>query len=256
MSKSKPISTPASKGQSLSKIMCCQNETKILEIETVPYAQVVGSLMYALTSTRPYICHTVGLVSRYQSNPRKEHWQVVKRISKYLQGTKKMGLYFGLGDLNIAWFIGANFARDVDDMKSTSCYVFLFEGTTVSWFSKKQNCIAKSIMEAKYISCSTAVCNAVWIKCFIKSINFGMPNGPVNVFYDNKFAISLITSGAQSSKGKDIDISYHYIQDIMERCEIKVELIPSLEMEVDPMTKWLFLDKFRVHVAKMGLRNT
>ena len=73
MSKCNPLSTPISNGQHLSKAMCPQNETKIVEMESVPYAQVVGSLMYDMTSTRPNICHVVGLVSRYQSNPRKEH---------------------------------------------------------------------------------------------------------------------------------------------------------------------------------------
>ena len=52
--------------------------TELKEVESVPYAQAVGSLMYAMTSTRLDICHAVGLVSRYQSNPGKEHWQAVK----------------------------------------------------------------------------------------------------------------------------------------------------------------------------------
>jgi hypothetical protein len=171
----------------------------------------VGSLIYAMTSTRPDICHAVGLVSRYQSNPGKEHWQVVKRIFRYLQGTKNMGLCFRLEDLNIAGYTNAKFAGDIDDKKSSSGYIFLFGGTVVSWLSKKQNCIAKSIMESEYISCSTAVSNAVWIKCFVKSINLGMQDGPTNVFCDNKSAISLIKSGIQNSKGKHIDISYYYI---------------------------------------------
>jgi hypothetical protein len=79
--------------------------------------------------------------------------------------------------------------------------VFLFGGTVVSWSSKKQNCVAKSIMEAEYISCSTIVSNAVWIRRFIESLNLCIPNRPVNVFCDNKSAISLIKSGAHSSKG-------------------------------------------------------
>jgi hypothetical protein len=57
------------------------------------------------------------------------------------------------------------------------------------------------------------------------------------VFCDNKFVISLTKSGAHSIKGKYIDINYHYIQDIVEKCEIKVEFISSIEMVADPMTK-------------------
>jgi hypothetical protein len=74
-----------------------------------------------------------------------------------------MALCFGLEDLKIAGYSDADFAVDIDDRKSTSGYIFLFGGAAVSWLSKKQNCVAKSTMEAEYISCSTTVSNTVWI---------------------------------------------------------------------------------------------
>ena len=39
----------------------------------VPYASTVGSLMYAMLCTRPDIYYSVGMVSRYQSNPGPKH---------------------------------------------------------------------------------------------------------------------------------------------------------------------------------------
>jgi hypothetical protein len=137
-------------------------------------------------STRPNIGHAMGLVSGHQSDLGKEHWKVVKRKFRYLQGIKNMGLCFGLEDLNIVRYTNANFVGYVDDIKSTSGYVFLFEGTTISWLSNKQNCIEKSTMKAEYISCNIEASNAIWIKRFIKNLNFKMLDGPVNVFYDNK----------------------------------------------------------------------
>lgn len=38
-----------------------------------PYANAVGSIMYAMVSTRPDLAFGVGLVSRFMSNPSKEH---------------------------------------------------------------------------------------------------------------------------------------------------------------------------------------
>jgi hypothetical protein len=108
-------------------------------------------------------------------------------------------------------------------------------------------------MEAEYIACNTTVSNAVWIKRFVDSLKLDMQNRPVNVFY-NKSTISLIKSGANSSKGKHIDVNYHYIQDIVEMGEIKVHLVPSAEMMANPMTKGLTLNQFRVHVTGMRLR--
>jgi hypothetical protein len=212
----RPVSTPVSKGTILNKSMCPTNKTKLEEMIAVLYAQAVGSLMYTMTSTRLDICYAVGLVSRYQSNPGKAHWQAVKRIFRYLHMTKSMKLCFGLNELEIKGFIDADFAGDTDDRKSTSGYVFLFGGTAVSWLSKKQGCVAKYTIEAEYIACSTAVSNAVWIKRFVDSLKLDMQDRPVNVFCDNKSSISLIKSGANSSKSKHIDVNNHYIQDIVE----------------------------------------
>ena len=49
------------------------------------YASVVGSLIYAMLCIRPDICFAMGMVSRYQSDPSKEYWIVVKHILKYLR---------------------------------------------------------------------------------------------------------------------------------------------------------------------------
>uniref|UniRef100_A0A2N9EJV5 PGG domain-containing protein n=1 Tax=Fagus sylvatica TaxID=28930 RepID=A0A2N9EJV5_FAGSY len=43
-------------------------------------ASAIGSLMYAMVCTRPDIAHAVGVVSRYMSNPGKQHWEAVKWI--------------------------------------------------------------------------------------------------------------------------------------------------------------------------------
>ena len=54
-------------------------------MQSVPYASVVGSLMYAILCTRLNICFKVGKVSRYQFNLGPEHWTTVKHILKYLR---------------------------------------------------------------------------------------------------------------------------------------------------------------------------
>ncbi|GKB35118.1 hypothetical protein Tco_0880060 [Tanacetum coccineum] len=60
-------------------------------MEKVPYANVVGSLMYAMICTRPDISHVVGMVSRFMHNPGKGHWQAVKWILRYIHNTVDVG---------------------------------------------------------------------------------------------------------------------------------------------------------------------
>ena len=57
------------------------------------YRPMIGNLLY-LTSTQPDIMHAVGIVGRFQANPKESHLQVVKIIFKYLQGTPDFGLWY------------------------------------------------------------------------------------------------------------------------------------------------------------------
>ena len=78
---------------------------KTLEEETkmskVPYASVVGSLMYVMVCTRLDIAHALGVVSKYMSHPRIEHLNVVKWILKYLRGPSSKCLHFGGSTTNL-----------------------------------------------------------------------------------------------------------------------------------------------------------
>ena len=51
-----------------------KTQEEIEMMRQVLYASIVGSLIYAILCTRPNICYSVGMVSRYQSNPRPKHW--------------------------------------------------------------------------------------------------------------------------------------------------------------------------------------
>ena len=89
--------------------MTPSNETKRMEISQVLYASVVGSLMFAMT--RPDIVQVVGTVSRYMTNPSGEHWNVVKKILRYIRGTSDAGLYYGRSDFTVRGYVDSNFSR-------------------------------------------------------------------------------------------------------------------------------------------------
>ena len=69
MRKAKPVSTPLANHFKLSSKQSLASEKEKDEIKYVPYASAVGSLMYAMVCTRPDIAYTVGVVSRFLSNP-------------------------------------------------------------------------------------------------------------------------------------------------------------------------------------------
>ena len=61
-------------------------------MKAVLYASAVGSLQYAQVCTRPDLAFITGVLGRYQSNPGIEHWTMVKKALRYVQGTKDLML--------------------------------------------------------------------------------------------------------------------------------------------------------------------
>jgi len=86
----------------------------------IPYASAISSLMDAMVCTRPDIAHAVGVVSRYMSNPGKQHWEAVKWIMRYLKGSSETCLTFTTSGLKLEGFVDADLAGDVDSRKSTT----------------------------------------------------------------------------------------------------------------------------------------
>ena len=75
----------------------------------VPYALVLGSLMYAMLCTRSDICYAIEIVNHYQSNPGLEHWNVTKHILKYLNITKNYMLVYSGKDLTPIGYTNSEF---------------------------------------------------------------------------------------------------------------------------------------------------
>ena len=88
--------------------------------------------MYAMLCTRPDICFAVRMVSRFQSNPKPEHWIAVKHILKYLQRTRDYMLVYSSDNLVPLGYTDSDFQSDQDSRKSTSGYMFSFGGGAIS----------------------------------------------------------------------------------------------------------------------------
>ncbi|KAA0063746.1 gag/pol protein [Cucumis melo var. makuwa] len=161
MQNSKKDMLPYRYGIHLSKEQCPKTPQEVEDMSNILYVSVVGSLMYALLCTRPDICYSVGIVSRYQSNPGRDHWTAVKNILKYLRRIKDYMLVYGSKDLILTGYTDSDFQTDKDARKSTSGSVFTLNGGAVVWRSIKQSCIANPTMEAEYVAACEAAKEAV-----------------------------------------------------------------------------------------------
>ena len=92
MENSKKWFLPVPRGSRMSVTQSAVTAKDRREMSIIPYASAIGSIMYAMLSTRPYVALAISLTNHFQSNPGKEHWNAVKNISKYLQKTQDMFL--------------------------------------------------------------------------------------------------------------------------------------------------------------------
>ncbi len=70
-------------------------------------------------------------------------------------------MIYGGGDLQLDSYTNSDFQLDIDDRKSTYGFVFICNGSAVSWKSSKQSTTADSTTEAEYIAASDAAKEAV-----------------------------------------------------------------------------------------------
>ncbi|EOY17400.1 Cysteine-rich RLK (RECEPTOR-like protein kinase) 8 [Theobroma cacao] len=87
MLKLKSISTPMSPSTKLDA------DERGKSVDPKLYRGMIGSLLY-LTVSRPDIQFSIRLCVRFQSQPKKSHLIVVKRIIKYLLNTQSLGLWY------------------------------------------------------------------------------------------------------------------------------------------------------------------
>jgi hypothetical protein len=126
------------------------SKEEINEMCRVPYLQALSSIMYAMVCSCLDIANAVGVLSHFGSNPGHAHWHGLKHVLHHLKGTAHLSLAYG-GPSNmpvLSGFTDANWAGDPDTCCSFSGYVFLLNGTAITWSSKKQLTVVMSTVEA------------------------------------------------------------------------------------------------------------
>ena len=217
------------------------------------YREAVGSLVYAMTCTRPDICWVVTKLSQFLTNPTKEHWVAVKHVLWYLKGTFDFELCYRKCDdgLTLIGYSDADWASSTDDRHSISGYCFSLNkaGPLISWKSRKQPTVALSSCEAEYIALAAAVQEGMYPIQIVNDV--GEVNDPVLIFEDNQGTIALSMNPVNRQRSKHIDVRYHFIRNVQNAGKVIIKYCPTADMVVDVMTKpvtKIKLQKFKSYI--------
>ena len=192
--------------------------------------------MYAIVCTRPDIAEAVSIVSRFMANPRKQHWNAIKWILWYLQGTKNKGLVYQRTEGSIiCGYVDSDYAGDLDKRRTTTGYVFTFTGGLISWRSMLQGVVALSTTEAQYIAATETIKKTLWLRGLVGDL--GMDQDNVEVHCDSQNAIHLAKNQVHHGQTKHIDIRFHFIREIIKSDEVILKKNGTKDNLADIMTK-------------------
>ena len=251
MDEAKPVSTPLGSHFRLTKDQSPKTEQEQAYMSKVPYASAIGSLMYAMVCTRPDIAHAMGVVSRYMSNPGKQHWEAIKWILRYLKGTLGSSLCFTGADMKLTGYVDSDLVGDVDTRKSTTGYVYTLGATTVSWVSRLQKIVALSTTEAEYVAVTEAGKEMVWLQGFLEELGQRQKKGILHS--DSQSAIFLAKNPAFHSRTKHIQLRYHFIRSLLDDGQLTLEKIHGAKNAADMLTKGVTIEKLKLCSTSVGL---
>jgi Reverse transcriptase (RNA-dependent DNA polymerase) len=241
------------------------------------YAHLNGRLLHLAMNTRPDIAFVVSRLAQYTIQPNSQCWAALKRLIRYLKGTRTKGIVYGIQPnpaitdddaCHIKGYTDSDWAGETSTCKSTSGYLFLGAGAPIAWGSNKQPIVALSTCEAEYVAASDAAREATWLRNLLAeldppgapatSLPQNEPNHlpPIPMAMDNQGAIALATLGSQNRRTRHINVRYHYIRDCIESGTIAPHYTPTSDMLADGFTKALDRQKFSTFVSSIGIRDS
>ncbi|GJZ13829.1 zinc finger, CCHC-type containing protein [Tanacetum coccineum] len=225
-------------------------------VDQLEYSRAIGCLMYAMTSTRPDIAYDVGRLSRFTSNPSRQHWKAITRVFKYLRGTKDYGLsYVGYPSV-LEGYSDASWINHVEDSSSTSGWVFLLGGGAISWASKKQTCITSSTMESEFVALAAAGKEAEWLRNLIYEIPiWPKPIAPISIRCDSAPTMARAYSQIYNGKSRHLGVRHSMVRELIRNGVISIEFVRTQHNLADHLTKGLARDLVNKSVKGMGLKS-
>ncbi|PKU60283.1 Retrovirus-related Pol polyprotein from transposon TNT 1-94 [Dendrobium catenatum] len=205
MDSSKPVLTPSS-----GKVVLTKNSNEAFANPQL-YRHLIGSLQY-LTLTRPDIQFAVHQLSQSMHLPCNYHFNSLKRLLRYIQGTTHVGIPLHKADLKLYGYADADWANDSTDRKSISGYCNMLGKSIISWQVKKQQTVARSSTEAEYRALAAEASEVLWLRRLL--VDFHLPStAPTTIFCDNTSAIALANNPVYHARTKHIDVDCHFIRD-------------------------------------------
>jgi hypothetical protein len=152
--------------------------------------------------------------------PRTAHFNLVKRILRYLKGTIDFGLHiYPTAATTLIAYTDADWAGCPNTRRSTSGFCIFLGDNLISWSSKRKLTVSRSSAEAEYRSVAHAVAESTWLRQLLQELH-QVPAKSTVVYCDNISAVYMSANLVQHRRTKHIEIDIHFVRDKVSLGEI------------------------------------
>ena len=116
--------------------------------------------------------------------------------------------------------------------------------SSILWWSKKQSMVALSSTKAEYIALGEAAKDAVWLREWLTAV-LGV-TVPIRVLCDNQAANKIAANNADSARTRHYSARHHFVRELIDSNQLKLEWISTQEQAADMLTKQLSEEKLRM----------
>ena len=254
-----PVTTPCVAGVVWTKEDCPEAGLP-RNLDMPNYRGLTALAIFISVWTRPDIVFVTNKLCKFMANPGATHKVALKRLCRYLAGTKNEGLIYRCGDqhsgnsvVGLHGYTDSSHMDCVDTSRSTIAFMFFFYDAVISWHSKLHGfvttCTNHSEYAALFAGAKEAFSLVEWLRPLEVFLDISLE--PVPIFNDNHGASALALDPVGRFKNKHVRMAHHYTQELVAAGVIIPRLIPSAENVADMLTKLLGPTEFPRHACKV-----
>ena len=239
--------------------------------DVTSYKELIGSLMYLMTCTRPDLAYSVIAAASFMERPNETHYKAAKQILRHVRQTINLGIkydgklgtkvpfpvptshqYEPIQNLVLYAYTDSNYGN-IHDGKSTAGHVTMLAGGAISYRSVKLKTVATSTTESEFNATKMAMQEISYIRLLLDSIGFKQLN-PTILYGDNQASIKTAHGQGLTKCSKHYAQHVYYVRQRITEKEIEYVYIGSEENAADIFTKAITShEKFKKLREMLGL---
>ena len=247
--------------EAFTHVGCAEDDAERQKMRKFPYMELIGSLLYLSTMSRPDICYYLSKLCRHMSDPNQHCWTCAISLLLYLYNTRELKIKYSYGKscpdglykahAEIANNMGFHAFSDSSWNVPSPSYGFcLFLANGPISFASKTIKTADSSCEAEYTAASKAARDIHFVRTICEDLGF-LLRGRLALAVDNTAAIDVARNMGTTARNKHFERETHYVREQYERRRINLHHVPTAKQTADIFTKALDPTNFQRHCGQI-----